>query len=228
MKSNFLGDVRAPIRPTYILSAAELIAREGVQLHKGMNYARPPMHSVFLVLPQDDGEFKDEWNAKTEIYLYRGHDSTTKEAGGKEHDQLMTYGDDRFTDNGKFYKEATLVKDGVRKGGFPIQVYEKLDPGVWYDKGMFHLIDAKLVPEGGRKVFKFSLRPADFGRTDRDEAYFTERMLPAKEKATIWERDRGRCTECKTQSSLKFAKVGRARIKLLCAKHRGEGGGLLG
>lgn len=230
--SNFLGDISVPQRSTNILSANELIEREGMKLEKSMNFRdKGELLSVFLVLPKEGGEYKDEWDAKTETYVFEGHDSTTVDTGGKSLDQLLMYGGDKLTSNGKFFKEANAFKDGVRSDALQVQIYEKLDPGVWFDKGIFDLVDAAGVKEDGRKVFKFHLKPADRERTDRDDTHRAERMLPAAAKAQAWEKSRGCCAKCNLQSGLRF--VGgpaAADIKLLCAKDRGEtsGWGLLG
>src|ERR1700683_4764924 len=102
MSSNFLGDPESFRHVSGIISAQELIAREGLDLRKGMNFRDgEPLLSVFLVLPHDE-VFKDEWHEDTQIYVYQGHDSTTVE-NGKAVDQLMMYESGRLTDNGKFY-----------------------------------------------------------------------------------------------------------------------------
>lgn len=230
MISNFLGDVYVAKRATSILSANELMEREGIMLQKSMNFRdQGELPSVFLVLQKDDGEFRDEWNPKKHIYTFEGHDSTTKETQGKSNDQLLMYGGDKLTENGKFYKAANAFKDGVRTGPLQVQVYEKLDPGVWFDKGIFDLMDAAGVTENGRKIFKFYLRPADRTRTDKDAALEEERYLDAQTKADAWEKAKGRCAKCAIQSGLRFVKEGK-EIQLLCAKDRGEstGWGLLG
>jgi hypothetical protein len=48
-----------------------------------------------------------------------------------------------------------------------VKVYEKISRGIWSYKGFFELIDASIVSDGRRKVFKFSLKPVEkksFGR----------------------------------------------------------------
>lgn len=228
--SNFLGEVHVPKRATSILSASELMEREGVLLQKSMNFRdKGEMLSVFLVLAKDDGEFRDAWDAKKQIYTFEGHDSTTKETGGKSLDQLLMYGGDKLTENGRFYTAAHAFKDGVRSDPLQVQIYEKLDPGVWFDKGIFDLTDAAGVSERGRKVYKFYLLPADRERNDKDATLFEERMLPAAVKSIAWEKAKGRCAKCKLESGLRFVSAGKS-IQLLCAKDRGEtaGWGLLG
>jgi hypothetical protein len=223
MASNFLGDVRGEVRrPSAILSASELIAREGFNLQKGMNFRDTGGQlAVFLVLSQDE-VFTDEWNEDSETYVYQGHDSTTTESG-KLSDQIAMYPDGRVTDNGKFYKAAHAFKDDLRREPLQVQIYEKLDPGVWFDKGIFNLTDAKQVNQGGRKVFKFYLNPAGNreGSSESEEDY-QERMLSAAKKVEAWGRDRGRCAECGREEGLRFTSTGE-EMRLACEVHSGRG-----
>jgi hypothetical protein len=199
---------------------------------KGMNFRSDrDMLSVFLVLPSHEGEYKDEWNPATGIYTYEGHDSTTVEAGGKSKDQLLMYGAGKLSDNGKFYKVAIEFADGIRKDPLQVQVYEKIDLGVWFDKGFFNLVDARAVTREGRTVYKFDLQPSDHDRADRDRALDYERMLSVSDKIEAWQRDYGRCALCGSEIGLRFVRnmdQDNSQTRLLCAPHRGEGGGLLG
>lgn len=219
MTSNFLGDADEPALGGWrgIISGNELVAREGVDQRKGMNYRKEPQLSVFLVLPSHDGEYRDEWHENQQLYIYEGHESTTVE-GGKAKDQLMMYESGRLSDNGKFYKAAHAYKDGIEKEPMQIQVYEKLDPGVWYDKGIFNLIDAKQVSEGGRKVFKFFLRPADASERANWDRYREERLLPVTTKVAAWTRSQGRCEECGSQTDLHFTGTAES-AHLYCSAH---------
>ena len=229
MTSNFLGDVHTERHISSIISANELVAREGLDLHKGMNFRdKGPQLSVFLVLEREDG-YRDEWNFKTRQYVYQGHDSTTVEEG-KSVDQLLMYSDGRLTDNGKFFKAAHAYKDELRNEPLQVQVYEKLDPGVWYDKGIFNLVDAKQVVEGGRKVCKFHCILADDDFYSADDPDTIERLLPAAIKAEIWARDKGRCVLCRSEMGLRFvANESRGAIRIFCEEHSGrKKKGLLG
>lgn len=222
---NFLDEVRVANRPTSILSANELMEREGIMVQKSMNFRDTGERlSVFLVLPKEGGEFKDTWDAEKQQYSFEGHDSTTKETGGKSPDQLLMYAGDKLTENGKFYKAAHAFKDGARADPLQVQVYEKLDPGVWFDKGIFDLVDAAAVTESGRTVFKFYLAPADRMRSDRDPVLVEERFLSAAAKAAAWERAHGRCAMCGIQNGLRFITRG-GELILVCAKDRGESSG---
>ena len=222
MTSNFLRDIGRPSVRSRILSASELIAREAIDLHKGMNFRdETDRISVFLVLEREGG-YKDEWHPQSGMYVYEGHDSTTVEHG-KLTDQILTYESGTLTDNGTFYKAANECKDGVRQVPLQVQVYEKLDAGAWYDKGIFDLIDAAQVVERGRRIFKFYLQPANAHRMDVDEMDEAERMIPAASKARAWQLDRGRCADCGSEADLHVVAVsGEQDARLACREHSGR------
>lgn len=221
--SNFLGDVYLPTAASAILSGSELISREGVNLQKGMNYRDKNELSVFLVLPHD-GEYTDEWHPETSTYVFRGHDSVTGEAG-KEQDQVAMYESGRLSDNGKFLKAARIFADGLYNVPLQIHVYEKLDAGIWFDKGIFDLVDAAEVSKDGRRVYEFYLRPSAILAEGR---HVRERMLPVAVKAAAWAAASGRCVECGTETGLRFVPdAGGSTVRLLCPAHRGEESGLL-
>ena len=226
MASNFLGEVSevgAGVGRSMIISSAEMMAREGVQFTKSMNFRDSgPLPSVFLVIRRE-GEFKDVWDADNWVFKYEGKDSTTVEEG-KSVDQILMYSSGSLSDNGKFFKAAQAFKDGVRKAPLPIQVYEKIAAGAWYDKGLFDLIDAEGVKEGGRTVYKFHLSPAGSIGFSEDSPEHRERMLPTEVKETAWEKGKGRCAQCGSQLDLYFvSKDGKdTSVQLLCGAHTGH------
>ena len=68
----------------------------------------------------------------------------------------MKYPGGKLTENGKFYEAALKYKEEKRKPEI-VQVYEKISQGVWCDRGRFELIDAKILFDGSRNVFRFFL-----------------------------------------------------------------------
>jgi 5-methylcytosine-specific restriction endonuclease McrA len=109
-------------------------------------------------------------------------------------------------------------------------VYEKLDVGVWFDKGIFNLVDAVWEQDGNRKVFKFLLHPTDEVRSVNDITEYThERMIPTSVKVEVWKRDGGKCRTCGATTGLHYdhilpyAKGGRSddvvNVQILCARH---------
>ena len=228
MTSNFLGEVRMTIPPTSILSASQLMEREGLELHKSMNFRdKGALVSVFLVLPREDGVYKDEWRESENVLVLEGHDSLGAEGGGKDADQILMYASGVVTENGKFFKVAEAFRDGARDSALEVQVYEKLDSGVWFDKGMFDLVGAERAKDEGRTVFKFHLQPWGEYKGGANTLR-AERMIPAGVKAEVWVREGGRCGECGSESALRFMSEEGADIRLLCMNCRGEAGGLLG
>ncbi len=228
MVSNFLGDVGTPQQVSSIISTSELITREGIEPQKGMNFRDAGTQlSVFLVLPRATG-FRDVWNEESGVYEYEGHDSTTVERG-KSVDQLAMYESGSLTENGKFFKAAHAFKGGLRTEPLQVQIYEKLDPGVWYDKGIFNCIDAKHIREDGRKVFKFYFTLADAEFYSPGDPDVAERMISATVKSDAWTRGKGRCVLCEIQTGLHFVEVGGSGIELRCDTHSGRAKkGLLG
>jgi hypothetical protein len=217
-----------------IVSHAEVLMREQQGLQKNMNYRDDGRPSVFLISDKGD-EHTDEWHEDEQLFIVEGHDASTKGAKKKVADQELVHESGHLSDNGKFYREANKFKDGVRKDAMQIQVYERLDAGVWYDKGIFDLIDAQRHMKDKRRTFKFVLAPAYGGA---DEVYARERMVPARVKCAVWERDQGRCVICGSDTNLYFEAMQHARdggagddadnISLRCALHAaGEKKGFL-
>ena len=220
--SNFLGGIGPSSRSSKILSTALLTAREGMALTKGMTYRDGgPLLSVFLVLPHE-GSYDDQWDRESETYTFRGHDSTTVEEG-KSIDQLAMYQSGRMTGNGRFYKAAREWCEGRRKEPLQVQVYEKLSPGAWFDKGIFDLMDAHRDTSEGRAVYRFSLRPADLAfLSDKDDPARAERFLTASAKASAWDAARGRCCTCGAEEDLFFTpERDTGNVLLFCGAHAG-------
>ena len=216
---SFLSDYSSR---SLLISAAELSLREGMMLEKSLNFRggrgeiRPP---VIVVLSRADG-YADVWDAEHELYIVEGHDSVAEGAEGREDDQLLMYASGKPTENGKFYKAAQAYKDGLLAEPVQVQVYEKIDAGVFFDKGIFNLVDATFGKNEGdmRKVVRFFLSPADVSLLVSERIAWNERMLVARIKALVWQRDGGRCVICTKQSELHFDTSG-GEIRLLCSAH---------
>lgn len=228
MTSNFLGDVGQDPARSLIISYNEVLAREGQNLQKGMTYrsGRDGKISVFVIFAGEDAPHKTVWNAESEILTYEGHDVTTAGKEQRNIDQQIMYEDGRPTDNGKFLKEATLYKDGAKHEPHQIQIYEKLDAAVFFDKGIFNLVDAKMESDppavdpgiragSTRKVARFYLVAADALAGESAQ----ERMIPIDAKVEVWGHDQGRCAECGEQSGLHFQFDPSGSYSLVCALH---------
>src|SRR5437870_6808681 len=125
-------------------------------------------------------------------------------------------------------------KSGLRDKAELIKVYEKISRGIWSYKGFFELIDADIVSDGRRKVFKFSLKPVEKKSFGRVVKLPHNRLIPTPVKVEVWRRDGGRCVHpgCGSNKNLHFdhdipfSKGGSSltaeNVRLLCAKHNLE------
>ena len=147
-------------------------------------------------------------------------------------DQPLTNPSGSLTENGKFYRDAIDFKTGKRKKAKLVRVYEKITKGIWSYKGFFELIDANIVSDGRRKVFKFALKPVEKKSFGRVVELAHNRLIPTPVKVEVWRRDRGQCVHCGSTKNLHFdhdipfskggSSLTAANVRLLCAKHNLE------
>lgn len=212
-----------------IISYLELSQKEMQSLQRGMNFRTDGRPSVFLMSTKKNSPYKDAWEG--DVLVYEGHDIAVRQGelvDKKSVDQPMFLPSGRLTENGKFFKAAERFKNG-RKRALKIQVYEKLDAGVWFDKGIFELIDAKQIQQDSRSVFKFYLHPTNDVVFVDDQDYKHERLIPSWVKVEVWKRDKGKCTTCGASDGLHYDHIlpysrgGRSNdpknIQILCARH---------
>ena len=105
---------------------------------------------------------------------------------------------------------------------------QRLRKGIWSYKGFFELIDANILSDGKRKVFKFSLRPVEKKSFGRVVELPHNRLIPTPVKVEVWRRDRGQCVLCGSTKNLHFdhdipfskdgSSLTAANVRLLCAK----------
>lgn len=216
-----------------ILSYHEMVGREGRSLQAGMNYHVRPGYSILLMSTRKSAPYKDRWDESTGRLLYEGHDEPRRRGGPdpKSVDQPLQLPSGRPTANGKFYDAAKRAASGDR---IPesVRVYEKLQSGIWSDKGMFQLVDAYIVKRGGRKVIDFALVPVEGEAVDfvaQQPSLPHTRLIPTNVKVEVWKRDRGKCVLCGATENLHydhdvpFARGGSSltaeNVRILCAKH---------
>jgi len=216
------------LRYKAIISYADIIKREGLMLQKGMNFRIKPSYSIILMSVRKGAPYKDRWHEDTGSLEYEGHDEPRHgDINPKEIDQPMRSSAGKLTENGKFYEAALAYKEKRAKPE-KVQVYEKISQGVWCDRGRYELIDAKVVSDDRRKVFRFFLRPAK-------TQYVTEpflrqtRIIPTSVKVEVWKRDGGKCVICGSTKNLHFdhdipyskggSSITAKNVRLLCAKH---------
>jgi hypothetical protein len=217
-----------------ILSYREMCDAEDVQtLQRGMNYRLNPSYSVILMSQRMNAPYNDRLHDDGITIEYEGHDVSRKDYmhNPKLEDQTSNLPSGILTQNGKFIKAIEGYKRGSRLSE-PIKAYEKIMPGVWSLKGIFDLIDYKIVHDGNRNVFRFILRLSNNQRlipgTEKVTLTHT-RLIPTEVKMEVWKRDGGKCVLCEENKNLHFdhdlpySKGGTSlsvkNVKLLCMKH---------
>lgn len=196
---------------------------------KGMNFGINPEYSVILMSRRGNAPYNDRIYPDGITIEYEGHD-VPKDIN-KEHDQEAYTASGTLTENGKFVKAVETYK----QTGTPekVKVYEKIIPNRWSLKGMFDLIDYKVVNDGKRNVFRFILKLSDDANIPSNQATDTRtlphtRLIPSSVKQEVFIRDRGKCVLCGSTENLHFdhdlpfSKGGTSlsadNIRILCQK----------
>jgi hypothetical protein len=212
----------------------KLVAAEKANLQAGMNYREGRDYSVVLMSIRKGAPYRDSIDPVTGMISYEGHDIKDFPGGPdpKSVDQPRTNPSGSLTENGKFHRDAIDFKTGKRKRAKLVKVYEKISKGIWSYKGFFELIDANIVSDGKRNVFKFSLKPVEKKSFGRVVELPHNRLIPTPVKVEVWRRDRGQCLQCGSTKNLHFdhdipfskggSSVTAANVRLLCAKHNLE------
>jgi hypothetical protein len=222
-----------------VLSYRELAQQEGPVV-RGMNYRfQNKPYSVLLMSVREDAPYNDGFDKDGRL-IYEGEDISArrdlrhdKKSDPKKLDQPMFTNSGALTNNGIFFQAAEDFKLKRRVEPETVRVYEKLQVGVWSDKGWFDLIDSEVrySKEEERKVFKFILQPkgAEFKTALEKEEFEFSRRIPTIVKREVWERDKGKCIECGSTNDLHFdhvipwSKGGSSldpkNVQLLCGKH---------
>lgn len=198
-----------------------------------MNFGLGGNHSVILMSIRPNAPYQDRIEEDGTVLIYEGHDQPRKVGitDPKSLDQLGNLPSGRPTENGKFRQAALAYKNGSRQAE-RVRVYEKIKDGIWSYNGVFHLVDAWVQSDGKREVFRFRLIAIE-GDEDFSIPALTNfdrrRIIPSSVKLQVWQRDKGRCTECGATDELHFdhilpfSKGGTSltaeNVQLLCARH---------
>jgi hypothetical protein len=212
-----------------IISYPELVAREKANLQKGMNFGIRPGYSIILMSVRRGAPYHDRVDFDRNLLIYEGHDVHRGPGiDPKKVDQPMETPGGGLAENGKFYRAAKDAAAGLRKPE-RVKVYEKIQRGVWSDKGFFHLEDAEIVERNGRKVFDFFLKPVQERTVLADAELPANRLIPTEVKVAVWKRDHGKCVLCGSQKNLHYdhdlpyskggSSITVANVRLLCATH---------
>jgi len=213
-----------------ILSYDELCRKVGTRIQKGMNYHLKDNLSVILMSVRPGARYADEIDPKRNLLFYEGHDVPKSRSipDPKKVDQPLFNEYDALTENGQFVKAVERFKRGLSEAE-EVLVFEKLQVGIWCEKGRFKLVDYEIRTSNGRKVFKFILEPilAQSNYSDTLEVKHN-RIIPTSVKVQVWKRDKGRCVLCGSKENihydhdLPFSKGGSSitakNIRILCAK----------
>lgn len=205
------------------------IARKEHVSQKGMNFGINQKYSIILMSRRDNAPYNDCIYPDGMTIEYEGHDIPKDYA--KEHDQEIYTPSGSLTENGKFIHAVERYKNtGVPE---KVKVYEKIIPNRWSLKGLFDLIDYKVVNDGKRNVFRFILKLNEAtSKSDTPQSEIRDiphtRLIPSSVKQEVFIRDGGRCVICGSTENLHFdhelpfSKGGTSlsanNIRILCQK----------
>ncbi len=198
-----------------------------------MNFRLHPNYSILLMSQRSNAPYTDRIQEDGVTIEYEGHDVSKKSYNHnpKFEDQVDLLPTGKLTQNGLFIKAAENYKNG-KSGPELVKIYEKVLPGVWSLKGIFDLLDYKVVFDNCRNVYRFILRLAEDQKINIDAStQIAEhtRVIPSKVKQEVWKRDSGQCVLCGSKDNLHFdhelpfSKGGTSltpkNVRLLCMKH---------
>lgn len=205
------------------------IARKERVSQKGMNFGINPNYSIILMSQRSNAPYNDRIYPDGLTIEYEGHD--VPKDTEKVLDQREYLASGALTENGKFVQ---AVKRYRKTGAVEkVKVYEKIIPNRWSYKGMFDLIDYKIVNDGKRNVYRFVLRLSEKGKEElggneaqRDLVH--TRLIPSSVKQEVYLRDQGRCVLCGSRENLHFdhdlpfsrggTSLSAENIRILCQK----------
>ena len=219
-----------------ILSYRKMCDQEGVQtLQRGMNYRLNYFGSVILMSQRKNSPYRDKIYDDGVTIEYEGHDVSRAGYGHvpKRENQPDRLPSGKLTQNGKFKKAVDDSKSGASKPEL-VKVYEKIMPGVWSLKGVFELIDYRVVDDGNRKVFRFIFKLSENQGVERVSGIAEvnlpyTRVIPSDVKKEAWKRDGGKCVLFGSQKNLHFdhdlpfsrggTSLSAKNVRLLCMQH---------
>ena len=215
-----------------ILTYFEMCQREKMSLQRGMNFFDPPGISIVLMSRRRNAPYEDEMSEDGLALIYEGHDlPRTAGIEPKRVDQPWATASGSPTENAKFAKAT----ESANRPAPLVRVYEKLQPGIWSDKGLFVLGGYEYKESGPRRVFKFHMHLSDAEEPEGMRGVAEhKRMIPGWVKQQVFKRDGGRCVKCGANDNLHFdhdlpyskggASILPENVQILCARHNLEKG----
>ena|SRR3989338_3513453 len=215
-----------------ILSYREMCNKLNLNtIQRGMNFRAVKGISIILMSVRSGAPYADKIDYKNNLLIYEGHDAPKrKNINPKQLDQPVLTENGNLTENGKFIKAIENYKRGLSEPE-KVLVFDKLNSGIWSEKGVFDLIDYYTEESNGRKVLKFVLKPRedDIGFSKKEEIENIQtRIIPTEVKIKVWKRDKGKCIICESKINLHydhdipFSKGGSSitekNVRILCAK----------
>ena len=152
-----------------IISYHDLVSEEKAALQKGMNFGVGKKYSVFLMSLRENAPYADALDQVTGMLKYEGHDEPQRKGGPDPKRTRSTANDSaRLLDRERQILPRCdgFQKRPARQTGAGQSLRENLAGNLELQR-FFELLDAHIVSDGKRKVFKFSLKPVkkkSFGR----------------------------------------------------------------
>lgn len=195
-----------------IIRYVDMTMQEGMGLQQGMNFSIQRGYHIILMSVRANAPYADQLLNNGNTILYEGHNIRKNNTLNKDVsrlDQPMFSSCGTLTQNGKFYEAAQRYKLRQEHPD-KVRVYEKIKPGIWVYNGFFELVDANIIVENRRKVFKFTLNMLDSDEEDGEIfnvnhlAIEHNRLIPTLIKQQVFARDKGKCVSCGSNLNLHY------------------------
>ena len=177
-----------------ILTYPELCGIAGGIIQKGINVRYKRKQTILLMSQRTNAPYPDHFDLQKNVLYYVGHDvrKTPETPFPKDIDQPLLNEKGTPSDNSKLIDFVKKHKQG--EAPEKIRIFEKIQSGIWADKGLFELIDYGEEKDTKRNIFVFVLKPIP---TESKDALITDfehtRLIPTEVKVEVWKRDKGEC-----------------------------------
>lgn len=208
-----------------IFTYDEICKKVGFKIIQGINFRAYKGISVFLIA--SNSVFKDEFDSSGNL-LYEGHNffaQKDEKSDAFNNDQPLWDDNGELTPNGLIVKSVELYRRNKKQITEKVIIFEKIEAGIWSEKGVFNIIDYFFANQNNRKIVKFVLKPVKLKEKPKD--YISTRMISRDVKIRVWERDKGKCVLCGATRNLQYdheipySKGGNntfENVRILCAK----------